>query len=168
MADTNPRQPFLPFTTEELDVSKALIESAEKSLIFVTPVSDDDVKAAAKLDDMRESFIRDVITEMTNAKGSIPTLANLQKLVYYYSSFTSGYDVEDIIKDFHNRTMRSRMVHGGKAYDQASRYYKGLDSAIKDEVEGAAESKKRLAKYFVSNNNKGGDKLDKNTPDAPK
>ena len=168
MPDSNPNQSNPDFSNEELELAKGFIATLKGSLTFIHPVSDDQVKGAAKIDDGRESFIRDVINEMINSKGKIPTLASLEKLVLLYAYYGYAYDIEDILRDLLTLVVRARMVFGGLTYDQASRHYKGLDAAIKDKAEGAVESKKRLAKYFANNNNNGGDKPDKGTDDKPK
>lgn len=158
MSATNSNQLWLPFSKEELEISKTHISNAEESLSFFIALTDDDVKGLAKLDNNRENFIRDVITEMTNAKGSIPTLANLPKLSCFYANYGTAYDIEDIYAQAEKKARRNRMWNGGKAYDQASRYYFDLDTAIKDKIEGATESKKRLSKYFVNQGPGNGDK----------
>ena len=158
MSATNANQLWLPFSKEELDISKTHISNAEESLSFFIALTDDDVKGLAKLDNNRENFIRDVITEMTNAKGLIPTLASLPKLSCFYANYGSAYDIEDIYAQAEKKARRNRMWNGGKAYDQASRFYFDLDTAIKDKIEGATESKKRLSKYFVNQGPGNGDK----------
>lgn len=162
MSVTNSNQLWLPFSKEELEISKTHISNAEESLSFFIALTDDDVKGVAKLDNNRENFIRDVITEMTNAKGSIPTLANLPKLSCFYANYGTAYDIEDIYAQAEKKARRNRMWNGGKAYDQASRYYFDLDTAIKDKIEGAKESKTRLAKYFAGQGPGNGDKSNGN------
>ncbi len=159
MATSSPKQLNLPFSQAELESTKHIIKTADDSMVFFRPVSDDDVKAAAKLDNSRENFIRDVITEMTNAKGSIPTLANLDRLICFYGNYVSAYDIEDVLKQFEEKARRNRIWNGGKAYDQAARFYSGLDTAIKDEIEGAVEAKKRLSKYFDKQSNSNSSKV---------
>lgn len=161
MAATNSNQLWIPFSQEELEITKAHIRDADASTTFFLPLKDDDVKSYAKLDNNRENFIRDVISEMTNAKGTIPTLASLDKLKFYYANHGSAYDLEDIYVQAEKKARRNRLMNGGKAYDQASRFYFDLDVAKKDGIEGAEDAKKRLSKYFA---NQGGNNND--TPPA--
>ena len=157
MSADNSNQPWLPFSQEELEITKTHIRNADASATFLLSLEDSEVKSYAKLDNNRESFIRDVINEMKNAKGTIPTLANLDKMKFYYANYGSAYDLEDIYLQAMMKARRNRLMNGGKAYDQASRFYFDLDTAKKDKIEGAEDIKKRLAKYFASQGNNNND-----------
>jgi hypothetical protein len=163
MASTAAKQLWLPFSKEEMMTSKTLINSVDKSLPFLQILTEKDVKSTAKLDSNREAFIRDVILEMTNAEGKVPTLASLEKLICFYANFGSSYEVEDILKDLYDKARRNHIWYGDKAYSQASRFYFDLDKAIEDEVEGAEAIKKRLAIYFANKGNGNDNKTNGNT-----
>ena len=137
MATATSVQLTLPFSKEDLLASKALIAQSESSLTFLRPLKSDDVKSTAKLDNNREGFIRDVIGEMTNANGTIPTLANLEKLITFYAYYAYSFDIEDIYKQHYEKAKRNHIWYGDKTFDQALRFYSDLDDAIKDEIEGA-------------------------------
>jgi hypothetical protein len=162
-------QLMIPFTDEDAIAVKTTIAQVDAAMPFLLPLEEDAVKNLVKLDTNREGFIRDVITEMKNAAGKIPTLADLTKLMQAYALYTLTYDIEDVLLQLYTKVKRNRMFWGAQAYGQASRFYFDLDISIKDKTEGAAGIKKRLATYFAANSsNNGSNKSDKDNKEPKK
>jgi hypothetical protein len=145
---------------ETLEFSKTKVTEAETALPFLLNISEDDVPGMIKLDDKKENFIRDILTEMKNAKGKIPTVANADDIKDYFNNYDKLYELESIALEFYQKIKRNRIDNGNKSYRGALQFYRSLDPAVQAKVPGAAEMKKRLSAYFPST--AGQPKSDKN------
>lgn len=137
---------------ETLEISKAKVNEAETALPFLLNLTEDDIPAMIKMDDKKEGFIRDVLIEMKNAKGKVPTVANADDIKENKDSYDKLYELEDIALEFYEKIRRNRMDRGSKAYRGALQFYNSLEPAVKAKIPGAAEIKKRLGTYFQINN----------------
>jgi hypothetical protein len=131
-----------------VDFTKAKIEEVENAMPFLLPIIDEDLTSMVKLDPKKEAYIRDILIEMKNMKGKVPTIADADAIRENISSYDALYDLEDAAFEFYQKVRRNRIDRGSKAYREAANFYHSLDMAIKAKVPGAAECKKRLSVYF--------------------
>lgn len=144
-------------TSDMAAAAKSKVDDATLIVASLDNFTENDVPSFIKMDPKKEAFVRDVIVEMKNAKGKIPTAAELDIIIGNLTKYDDLYDLEDVLKELYTKIRRNRMNFGSVAYRESLTFYGSLEPVL-NKIAGAIDIKKRLMSYFKNNSSGGTDK----------